>query len=193
MQRYIFQLYLRWPAETWKDNYRRRRWQACQHDGSLWIPFCPPSLYSPWVTPDWTSAGEWRAGVVADLLFLFVSNPHIVIQPSVRLEYKRTRGCKIRGWMIWKINHTAIIFDRYCDMSPGFNGNLSSLVCFTEFSLVNKSKMMMISVPVIAVGGCPFVRPSIRPILTNTISQEHHEEIHSNLVQMSTWACSLVS
>lgn len=78
-------------------------------------------------------------------------------------------------------------------MSPGFNGNLSSLVCFTEFSLVNKSKMMMISVPVIAVGGCPFVRPSIRPILTNTISQEHHEEIHSNLVQMSTWACSLVS
>ena len=34
-------------------------------------------------------------------------------------------------------------FDRYYDMSQDFNGNLSSSVHFTEFSLVNKKKMML--------------------------------------------------
>lgn len=52
---------------------------------------CPPSLYSPWVTPDWTSTGEWRAGIVADLLFLFGSNPHIVRYTCTHFEYNEYR------------------------------------------------------------------------------------------------------
>lgn len=60
-QRCTVRLHLCWPAGTRKDNYTRGRWQACQCDGSLWIPFVLRAFYSPRVTPDWTSAGEWGA------------------------------------------------------------------------------------------------------------------------------------
>lgn len=81
MQHYTFQLYLCWPAETWKDNYRRGRWQACQHDGSLWIPFVLQA-YSPWVAPDCTSTGGWRAGFVALLhweIHIYRNSNHSVL------------------------------------------------------------------------------------------------------------------